>query len=218
VGASDDVSGGQSTFMVEMSEVATILTQATPRSLLILDEIGRGTSTADGLSIAWAVVEYLADTTFIGARSMFATHFHELTELSQTQKGVFNAHVDVAKRGGEIVFLHQIKSGGTDQSYGIEVSRLAGVPAPVVDRAREIMVLLEKANKKERRQIRKDAQPMEGQLGLFAQAQSVKLADEIIELVSDSDPNSMSPIEAYSLLLDLKQMVEKQERLRQEED
>ena len=179
VGASDDVSGGQSTFMVEMSEVATILTQATPHSLLILDEIGRGTSTADGLSIAWAVVEYLADTTFIGARSMFATHFHELIELSQTQKGVFNAHVDVAKRGGEIVFLHQIKSGGTDQSYGIEVSRLAGVPVPVVDRAREIMAVLEKANKRERRQIRKDAQPMDGQLGLFAQAQSVKLADEI---------------------------------------
>lgn len=218
VGASDDVSGGQSTFMVEMSEVATILTQATPHSLLILDEIGRGTSTADGLSIAWAVVEYLADTTFIGARSMFATHFHELIELSQTQKGVFNAHVDVAKRGGEIVFLHQIKSGGTDQSYGIEVSRLAGVPVPVVDRAREIMAVLEKANKRERRQIRKDAQPMDGQLGLFAQAQSVKLADEIIERLADSDPNAMSPIEAYSLLLDLKQLVEKQERMRQEED
>lgn len=218
VGASDDVSGGQSTFMVEMSEVASILTQATPRSLLILDEIGRGTSTADGLSIAWAVVEYLADSTFVGARTMFATHFHELIELSKTQKGVFNAHVDVAKRGSEIIFLHQIKDGGTDQSYGIEVSQLAGIPIPVVDRAREIMAVLEKANKKDRRQIRRDAQPMDGQLGLFAQAQSVKLADEIIERIADNDPNTMSPIEAYSLLLDLKQMVERQERMRQEED
>lgn len=218
VGASDDVSGGQSTFMVEMSEVATILTEATPRSLLILDEIGRGTSTSDGLSIAWAVVEYLADPAFVGARTMFATHFHELIDLSKTQKGVFNAHVEVARRQGEIVFMHQIKEGGTDQSYGIEVSKLAGVPVPVVDRAREIMAVLEKANKKERRQIRKDAQPMDGQVGLFQQAQSVKLADEIIERIADSDPNAMSPIEAYSLLLDLKKLLERQERMRQEED
>lgn len=218
VGASDDVSGGQSTFMVEMSEVASILTQATPRSLLILDEIGRGTSTADGLSIAWAVVEFLADPTFVGARTMFATHFHELIELSKTQKGVFNAHVDVAKRSGEIVFLHQIKAGGTDRSYGIEVSKLAGVPLPVVDRAREIMAVLEKNKNKERRQIRRDALPMDGQLGLFAQAQSVKLADEIIERIAGSDPNAMSPIQAYSLLLDLKQMVERQERMRQEKE
>lgn len=218
VGASDDVAGGQSTFMVEMSEVATILTQATPNSLLILDEIGRGTSTSDGLSIAWAVVEYLADATFIGARTMFATHFHELIELSKTQRGVFNTHVDVAKREGEIVFLHQIKAGGTDQSYGIEVAQLAGVPVPVVDRAREVMDILEKANKKERRQIRKSAQPMDGQMGLFAQAQSVKLADEIIERIADSDPNAMSPIEAYSLLLDLKRLLERQERMRQQEE
>lgn len=218
VGASDDVAGGQSTFMVEMSEVATILTQATPNSLLILDEIGRGTSTSDGLSIAWAVVEYLADATFIGARTMFATHFHELIELSKTQRGVFNTHVDVAKREGEIVFLHQIKAGGTDQSYGIEVAQLAGVPVPVVDRAREVMDILEKANKKDRRQIRKSAQPMDGQMGLFAQAQSVKLADEIIERIADSDPNAMSPIEAYSLLLDLKRLLERQERMRQQEE
>ena len=149
---------------------------------------------------------------------MFATHFHELIELSKTQKGVFNAHVDVAKRSGEIVFLHQIKAGGTDRSYGIEVSKLAGVPLPVVDRAREIMAVLEKNKNKERRQIRRDALPMDGQLGLFAQAQSVKLADEIIERIAGSDPNAMSPIQAYSLLLDLKQMVERQERMRQEKE
>ena len=133
--------------MVEMSEVATILTQATPNSLLILDEIG-GTSTSDGLSIAWAVVEIWPMRHSSELALCSQPHFHELIELSKTQRGVFNTHVDVAKREGEIVFLHQIKAGGTDQSYGIEVAQLVGVPVPVVDRAREVMDILEKANKK----------------------------------------------------------------------
>jgi DNA mismatch repair protein MutS len=142
VGATDELSRGQSTFMVEMTETANILNNATPRSLVILDEIGRGTSTFDGISLAWAITEHIHDA--IGCRTLFATHYHELVELEKTKPRLRNANVAVSQSQGEIVFLHRIVPGGADQSYGIHVAKLAGVPAPVLDRAREILTFLEK--------------------------------------------------------------------------
>ena len=142
VGATDELGRGQSTFMVEMTETANILNNATPRSLIILDEIGRGTSTFDGVSLAWAIAEHIHD--HVGARTLFATHYHELVDLEKTKPGLRNANVAVREADGEIVFLHRIVPGGADQSYGIHVARLAGVPAPVLSRAREILAFLEK--------------------------------------------------------------------------
>ena len=147
VGATDELSRGQSTFMVEMTETANILHNATPRSLVILDEIGRGTSTFDGVSLAWAITEYLHDVT--GCRTLFATHYHELVELEKTKGRLKNANVAVREQDGEVVFLHRIAEGGADQSYGIHVARLAGVPSPVLERAREILAFLEKQHRPE---------------------------------------------------------------------
>jgi DNA mismatch repair protein MutS len=143
VGASDDISRGQSTFMVEMLETANILNNATPRSLIILDEIGRGTSTFDGLSIAWAVAEFILDNKECHARTMFATHYHELTELAMTRRCVKNYNVAVREYGEQIIFLRKIVPGAADKSYGIHVAKLAGLPAPVIARAREILENLE---------------------------------------------------------------------------
>jgi DNA mismatch repair protein MutS len=141
VGASDELSRGQSTFMVEMTESARILNTATRRSLVILDEIGRGTSTYDGVSLAWAVVEYLHE--HVGCRTLFATHYHELTDLARTLGGVRNLNVAVREWQDDVVFLHKIVEGAADKSYGIHVARLAGVPRPVVERAKEILWRLE---------------------------------------------------------------------------
>ncbi len=141
VGASDDISRGQSTFMVEMSETALILNHATDQSLVILDEIGRGTATFDGLSIAWAVAEHLHDQ--IGCRTLFATHYHELTDLAQAKQAVENFNVAVREWNDEIIFLHKILPGAADKSYGIQVARLAGLPKPVVERAKSILAHLE---------------------------------------------------------------------------
>ena len=146
VGASDDLASGQSTFMVEMTEVANILRNATPKSLLILDEIGRGTSTFDGLSIAWAVVEYIANTKLLGAKTLFATHYHELTELEGTLDGVNNYCIAVKENGDDIVFLRKIIKGGADKSYGIQVAKLAGVPDTVIERAKELVADLSDAD------------------------------------------------------------------------
>lgn len=139
VGASDDLASGQSTFMVEMSEVANILRNATRNSLLILDEIGRGTSTFDGLSIAWAVIEHISNRKLLGAKTLFATHYHELTELEGKMNNVNNYCIAVKEKGDDIVFLRKIIKGGADKSYGIQVARLAGVPDMVIDRAKEIV-------------------------------------------------------------------------------
>ncbi len=143
VGASDDLSRGQSTFMVEMNETANILNNATERSLIILDEIGRGTSTFDGLSIAWSIAEFLHDKT--KARTLFATHYHELTELEMTRPGVKNYNVAVREWNDQIIFLRKIVRGGADKSYGIQVARLAGLPAEVIARAKEVLSNLELA-------------------------------------------------------------------------
>ena len=139
MGASDDLASGQSTFMVEMNEVANILRNATSKSLLILDEIGRGTSTFDGLSIAWAVIEHISNRKLLGAKTLFATHYHELTELEGKMNNVNNYCIAVKECGDDIVFLRKIVKGGADKSYGIQVAKLAGVPDMVIDRAKEIV-------------------------------------------------------------------------------
>ena len=139
MGASDDLASGQSTFMVEMNEVANILRNATADSLLVLDEIGRGTSTFDGLSIAWAVIEHISNRKLLGAKTLFATHYHELTELEGKMDNVNNYCIAVKEKGDDIVFLRKIVKGGADKSYGIQVAKLAGVPDMVIDRAKEIV-------------------------------------------------------------------------------
>jgi DNA mismatch repair protein MutS len=141
VGASDDLARGQSTFMVEMSETAAILHNATRRSLVLLDEIGRGTSTYDGVAIAWAVAEYLHDT--VGCKAVFATHYHELTQLAEQFARIVNVNVAVHESGGDVVFLHRLKPGGADRSYGIHVAQLAGLPGDLIARARAVLAVLE---------------------------------------------------------------------------
>jgi DNA mismatch repair protein MutS len=210
VGASDDLSAGDSTFMVEMREVAGILRNATARSLLILDEIGRGTSTYDGLSIAFAVIEHIADRTHLGARTLFATHYHELTDLEDVVPGIRNYHVAVEEEAGEVRFLHRIDPGGSDDSYGIEVARLAGVPDGVVHRAQEILRTLEDENQgKQRLRLRKSARPMEGQVDLFSATASMLQMDGILEKLRKTDIQSMTPLDAMNLLYELVQKARK---------
>ncbi len=206
IGASDDLTSGQSTFMVEMNEVAQILHEATPRSLLILDEIGRGTSTYDGLSIAWAVIEYIADRRSLGARSLFATHYHELTDLAAIMHGVFNSHVAVEERDNEIVFLHRIEPEGTDESYGIEVARLAGVPTGIITRAQELLEQLENEHVgRERLKIRRNARPMDGQLDLFSSAMASQDQENLIARLAATETARLTPLDALNLLHELAQ-------------
>ncbi len=206
VGASDDLGMGQSTFMVEMSEVADILNNATGRSLLVLDEIGRGTSTYDGLSIAWAVTEYAADKEKLGAKTLFATHYHELTELEGKVEGVKNYCISVKEKGDDIIFLRKIIRGGADGSYGIQVARLAGVPYAVINRAKEILQELEDADisKKQRKETIKAGKTVIGQVDLFGYK-----AGEIAEEIRRLDVMSMTPIDALNYLYKLKSKVEK---------
>ncbi len=195
VGASDEITRGQSTFMVEMTEAANILNHATPRSLVVLDEIGRGTSTFDGLSLAWAITEHLA--TRIGCRTLVATHYHELTELADLLKGVQNHNVAVRESPGAdgegIVFLHKIVPGGTDKSYGIHVARLAGVPRPVVERSREILSELQRGFARESHspQMARTRTKKDAQLTLFRDP-----AEEIAEELSRLDANALTPLQA----------------------
>ncbi|TAH59901.1 MAG: DNA mismatch repair protein MutS, partial [Gottschalkiaceae bacterium] len=205
IGASDDLSQGQSTFMVEMSEVANILNNATKDSLLILDEIGRGTSTYDGLSIAWAVIEYISDNNKIGAKTLFATHYHELTELEDRLSGVVNYKILVQEKGEDIIFLRKIQKGGADRSYGIEVAKLAGVSSDVINRAYELLNELEKRDinkseialsSRERPKTSKDKNSL--QLDFF----SVKERN-IIEKLKSIDVANLTPIDAINILYKL---------------
>lgn len=195
VGASDDLSAGQSTFMVEMSEVADILKNATSKSLLILDEIGRGTSTYDGLSIAWAVLEHCASK--IGAKTLFATHYHELTQLEDKMDGILNLSVAVKKRDDDIFFLRKIIKGGADESYGIDVAKLAGVPKTVTDRAKKILKSIESENSEIRVVSKGNAKREEasGQVGFANMA-----SDGIVKELCALDVNTLSPIEALQEL------------------
>ncbi len=201
VGASDDLSMGQSTFMVEMMEVATILKEATSNSLVILDEIGRGTSTYDGLSIAWAVAEYIADKEKCGAKTLFATHYHELTELEEKLDGVKNYNIAVKEKGEDIIFLRKILRGGTDESYGIHVARLAGVPKVVTQKADEILRSLERKNiLSGKKQEKEDKKVVEGQFDMF----NYKLA-EIAHEVDKINLNELTPIDALNTLVRIKE-------------
>ena len=222
VGASDDLASGQSTFMVEMTEVANILRNATKNSLLILDEIGRGTSTFDGLSIAWAVVEHIADPKLIGAKALFATHYHELTELEGKLPAVHNYCIAVKEQGEDIVFLRKIIPGGADKSYGIQVAKLAGVPGAVLARAREI------ADELAERDITKNAASIEvkqgGKVGSGIKALGKTKADKdslngqitmfgteesedagIAQTLREMNLAMMTPIDALNLLYKLQE-------------
>ncbi len=199
VGASDDLSMGQSTFMVEMMEVATILKNATSNSLVILDEIGRGTSTYDGLSIAWAVAEYIADKERCGAKTLFATHYHELTDLENKLEGIKNYSIAVKEKGEDIIFLRKIVNGGTDESYGVHVARLAGVPKDVTKRANEILRSLERKNILNGKQIESKKQ-VEGQLDMG----NYKLA-ELAQEIDKIDLNVLTPIDALNTLVKIKE-------------
>ena len=202
VGASDDLSMGQSTFMVEMMEVAAILKEATENSLIILDEIGRGTSTYDGLSIAWAVAEHIIDKTKCGAKTLFATHYHELTELENKLEGVKNYSIAVKEKGEDIIFLRKIIEGGTDESYGIHVAKLAGVPQTVVKRSNEILRGLERKNMLGQKKQEVSKQP-EGQLSFY----NYKLA-EIAHEIDKINLNELTPIDALNTLMKMKEKMQ----------
>ena len=197
VGASDDLASGQSTFMVEMTEVADILRCATKNSLLILDEIGRGTSTFDGMSIARAVLEYCVDKK--QAKTLFATHYHELTELENTLPGTINCSIAVKTRGEEIIFLRKILPGGADRSYGIEVARLAGLPEPVLKRAKAVLHDLEEEHNVQYAKPREERE----QVSLTAIGEG-----EVLDALRRCQPDALSAKEALDLLYEWKQKLE----------
>ena len=207
IGASDDLAGGQSTFMVEMTETAAILRSATAKSLVILDEIGRGTSTFDGLAIAWAVVEYLLDQKHIGAKTLFATHYHELSELEGRFPGVKNYCITVMEHGEDVIFLRKIIPGGADKSYGVHVARLAGIPAPVVARAHEIQARLEVSDINQETissNILEKKKKEAKQVDLFHMAQ-----DDLIEEIQNLDVLSITPMDALNILFRIREKARK---------
>jgi len=211
VGAQDHLQKGMSTFMVEMNETANILNNATERSLIILDEIGRGTSTFDGISIAWSIVEYLhGDSTKGGPKTLFATHYHELTDLALVLKGVKNFNVQVKEWNNEIIFLRKIIPGGADKSYGIQVARLAGLPEKLLRRAHEVLFNLEKSEFDEvgapkiARSEEEIINPKAEQLGLF-----LETAHPAIKQLEDIEPDNLSPRQAMETLYQLKNLIKK---------
>ncbi|HEX7504580.1 MAG TPA: DNA mismatch repair protein MutS [Syntrophales bacterium] len=208
VGAADILAKGQSTFMVEMTEVANILKNATPRSLILLDEVGRGTSTFDGLSIAWAVAEHIHDAAQLGSRTLFATHYHQLTDLALTREGVANYYIAVKEWGDRIIFLRKIMKGAMNRSYGIQVARLAGVPDEVIGRAKEVLENLEKGELDEvgmptlARGKRGERRAQTGQLSLFADDESLVLGE-----IAETDINTLTPIEAMNRIAEWQERI-----------
>jgi DNA mismatch repair protein MutS len=203
IGASDNLARGRSTFMVEMTETAAILHTATPRSLILLDEVGRGTSTYDGLAIAWAAVEYIHART--RAKTLFATHYFELTELAERLSGVKNYHVSVKETGGGIVFLRRVEPGAADRSYGIEVAKLAGLPHEVIERAREVLAEHENA------EIRVTDDLAAGEATHTRAAQLTiftPLSQPVVEKLREVDLNRLTPLEALNLLAELKKQID----------
>ena len=201
IGASDNLARGRSTFMVEMTETAAILNTATPRSLILLDEVGRGTSTYDGLAIAWAAVEYIHSHT--RAKTLFATHYFELTELAERLSGVKNYHVSVKETGGGIVFLRKVAPGAADRSYGIEVAKLAGLPNEVIERAREVLAEHESAEQQVTGHLAPGAEPRPTQLTIFT-----PLSEPVLERLRALDLNRLTPLEALNLLAELKRQID----------
>lgn len=207
VGASDDLASGQSTFMVEMSEVAHILKNATKDSFLILDEIGRGTSTFDGMSIARSVLEYVANKSKLGAKTLFATHYHELTELESLLDGVKNYNIAVKKRGDDITFLRRIIPGGADDSYGIQVAKLAGIPNIVVARAKQILEELEKSTVKAKEPVKSKIKDVEEKVNENQISLIPSTSELVVEKIKSIDVNTLTPIEAMNLLFEISKMV-----------
>ena len=215
VGASDDLASGQSTFMVEMTEVANILRNATSNSLLVLDEIGRGTSTFDGLSIAWAVVEHISNPKLLGAKTLFATHYHELTELEGKLDNVHNYCIAVKENGDDIVFLRKIVQGGADKSYGIQVAKLAGVPDSVIERAKQIVEELSAndisdiaknisvdSNASKKKKAKLDEVDLE-QISLFDTVKD----DDILNELKELNLGNLTPIDALNKLYELQHKI-----------
>jgi DNA mismatch repair protein MutS len=201
IGASDNLARGRSTFMVEMTETAAILHTATSRSLILLDEIGRGTATYDGLAIAWAAIEYLHAR--VRAKTLFATHYFELTELADQLSGVKNYHVSVKETGGGIVFLRKVEPGAADRSYGIEVAKLAGLPSEVVTRARAVLAEHEFAEQRATAHLSPGATPPAAQLTIFT-----AISQPVLEKLRELDLNRLTPLEALNLLAELKRQIE----------
>ena len=207
VGAADDLASGQSTFMVEMVETARILGFATRRSLILLDEVGRGTSTYDGLSIAWAIAEYLLDRCHIGSRTLFATHYHEITQLEDLREGIKNYTVLVKEKDQNILFLRKIIQGKADRSYGIHVAKLAGLPLEVIERAQNILTQLEGLETKtEIIDIDYSQSPQE-----LVSTTSFPQPHVILEEVKQMDLFGMTPLEALNRLADMKRRLETEE-------
>ncbi len=205
VGASDNISAGESTFLVEMHETANILNNATPRSLILLDEIGRGTSTFDGISIAWAITEYLHENPNVAAKTLFATHYHELNEMANIFPRIKNMRVEVREYGDKVIFLHKVSEGSADHSYGIQVAQMAGLPPFVTKRAKEILNNLEGKELtpyevKQKRKIKKIENDLQYNLFEFQD-------DELRREISDIPINEMTPIDALNKLNELKKKV-----------
>jgi DNA mismatch repair protein MutS len=201
IGASDNLARGRSTFLVEMSEVAAILNTATPHSLILLDEVGRGTATFDGLSIAWAVVEHLQAETH--ACTLFATHYHELTELADLLPGVRNVHVAVRETPDDIIFLRRVEQGSADKSYGIEVARLAGVPRSVIERAREILRRHEQSEHELSEELTPGAErPAAHETPLFT-----PIDRTVLEALRNADLDNLKPLDALNLIAALKKQI-----------
>jgi len=196
IGASDNVARGRSTFMVEMTETAAILNTATAKSLVLLDEMGRGTATYDGLSLAWATVEHLHER--IGARTLFATHYHELTLLEEKLRKLKNVRVTVKENAGGIVFLHSVEAGAASKSYGIEVARLAGLPKGVIARAREVLKVHERAETQQMREASDDAKQA------LHMTMFTPLSQRIVDRLAAAEVDSLTPLEALNLLAELK--------------
>jgi DNA mismatch repair protein MutS len=201
IGAADNLARGRSTFMVEMTETAAILNTASPRSLILLDEIGRGTATYDGLAIAWAAVEYIHGR--VRAKTLFATHYHELTVLDEHLSGVKNFHVTVKETSGGIVFLRKVEAGAADKSYGIEVAKLAGLPAELILRAREVLKEHESAETSTSRHLEHAESTPSLQLTMFT-----SLSQQIVDRLKEADLNALSPIQALNLLYELKKQLD----------
>jgi DNA mismatch repair protein MutS len=207
VGASDNLSRGESTFMVEMTETASILNNLSSRSLVLMDEIGRGTSTYDGISIAWAIVEYLHNQQERKAKTLFATHYHELNQLAEALPGIRNSNVSVKEAGNKILFLRKLKPGGSEHSFGIHVAQMAGMPTSVVLRAMEIMARLEKTRDKGDRQeaLKKVPAARSVQYSLFQPVD--EQTEKLKEMLKILDINTLSPVEALLKLQELKLML-----------
>jgi DNA mismatch repair protein MutS len=206
IGAQDDIAAGQSTFMVEMLETANILHHATPRSLVLLDEIGRGTSTWDGLAIARAVVEYLHNASRLGCRTLFATHFHEMTALADHLPGVCCVRMDVLEEGDRVVFLHRVVPGAADRSYGIHVAEIAGIPRALTRRAQEILSDLERGPAAETAHVRRRAMAAQSPEAVSMQLTLFAPPSPVVEAIRALDVEALSPLEALTKLYELKQL------------